>query len=230
MPSVRTSSGPALDSTAIASSKRSSRSWSLSSGDENHAVFQASAQRMVRRSMRGSFAATSTGYPPRRRWREHGVRDGVIAAVKRHALAANQRDNDLERFLEPADAMVRGKRRTPRTPDRATPHPIRARAAPLATVSSVAAMFAITLGLLNELQRTRWSELHPRSHGGYSAEQRPGVVHPVDGAVRHPRQEGGPRSTRSRGPVVSAVSAIARTSLPRRRCGRPAHPCRRPAA
>ena len=33
------------------------------------------------------------------------------------------------------------------------------------------------------------SELHPRGHGGDGAEQRPGVVHPVDGAVRHPCQE-----------------------------------------
>ena len=33
------------------------------------------------------------------------------------------------------------------------------------------------------------SQLHARGHGGDSAEQRPCVVHPVDGPVRHPRQK-----------------------------------------
>jgi hypothetical protein len=39
-------------------------------------------------------------------WARDGLADGVVAARERDGLAAQERDDDLERFLKAADAIV----------------------------------------------------------------------------------------------------------------------------
>ena len=83
-----------------------------SSGKPYQAVFQASACWAVRRSMRSPLDAMRIGIRPGSRPGRGGggqqdrVVDVVEAPVERHPLAADERQDDLERLLEPPDAMV----------------------------------------------------------------------------------------------------------------------------
>ena len=129
IPAVTVSVAGSRPSASQAAMRSARREAKRSSGKPNQAAFQASAWRATSRSIRSPSAGDQDRHAAReagragRRRDQDGVVDLVPAAVERHPLAAQQRQDDRRATPRTGRRGGRTGSRTPRTPARASPCP-----------------------------------------------------------------------------------------------------------
>ena len=106
-PTVTCSVEGSRPSASQAARRSANRLCQRSSGTPNQAVFQASAWRAVRRSMRSPLDAMRIGMCARRGGRQEDLSSTRChRPVEGHAFAVEERPDDPERLLEPPDTVI----------------------------------------------------------------------------------------------------------------------------